>query len=69
MSVREFHYRVLLPMTTTDSDHIEFWCEKHFGIRGIKWDCWFNNDSPFNYDLTFAFDRHEDAVLFTLTWQ
>ena len=64
----EFKYRVFLSMPNTDSDHIERWCENHFGIRGVNWDCWFNNDSPFNFDLTFAFTKDKDAMLFTLKW-
>lgn len=69
MNISKFHYRVHLKLPNTDTGHIDIWTEKHFGIRGIYWDCWFADDSPFNYDMVYAFSKHEDAVLFTLTWE
>ncbi len=70
MDIRALDYpnKVYLKCATTDTDHIDMWCEKHFGYRGGKWDCWFADDSPYKYDLIYSFANHEDAVLFTLRW-
>ena len=68
MSFVDLTHKVLLKLPNTDTDHIDRWCESHFGERGGKWDCWFANDSLFNFDMYYAFLNHEDAVLFTLRW-
>ncbi len=64
----DLKYRVHLKCNNTDTEHIDIWCEEHFGYRGGKWEVWFDNDSLFNFDLTYAFLNQEDAMLFTLRW-
>lgn len=70
MDIRALDYpnRVYLKCKTTDTDDIDGWCTEHFGEQGIKWDAWFADDSPWNYDQIYSFINHEDAVLFTLRW-
>jgi len=68
MSPLDFPYRVYFKSPNTDTDHIEEWCYEHFGLQGKQWDCWFANESPYNFDQYYAFVRHEDAVLFKLRW-
>ena len=62
-------HKVFIKLPTTDTDHIDEWCFKHFGEQGKKWDCYFADDNPWNFDQCYIFAEHKDAVLFTLTWQ
>ena len=64
----DFPFKVFLQMKTTDSDHIDDWCDEQFGVQGEYWDCYFADDNPWKYDLYYIFLKHEDAVLFTLRW-
>lgn len=68
MSWQDLIYKVLLKLPNTDTEHIDEWCYEHFGIQGNTWDCYFADDSPYNFDQYYAFARHEDAVLFKLRW-
>ena len=73
MDLRELYpdlpFKVLMKLPSTDTEHIDEWCFQHFGEQGKKWDSYYADDSPFNFDQYFIFAKHEDAVLFTLTWQ
>lgn len=68
MSWRDLIYKVLIKLPNTDTEHIDEWCYEHFGLQGKTWDCYFADDSPYNFDQYYAFARHEDAVLFKLRW-
>ena len=65
---RDLIYKVFIKLPTTDTDHIDKWCYEHFGEQGKKWDCYFADDSPYNYDQYYIFANHADAMLFTLKW-
>jgi hypothetical protein len=69
MAMKDLVHRVFVKLPNTDTEHIEQWCESHFDFRGGKWDCYFADDSPYNFDMYYIFEKHEDAVLFSLTWQ
>jgi len=64
----DLNYKVLVKLPSTDTDHIDEWCWKHFGEQGEKWDCCFADDSPWNYDQYYMFANQKDAMLFTLRW-
>ncbi len=64
----ELPYKVFVKLATTDTDDIDQWCYEHFGEQGHKWDSYFADDSPYNYDQYFIFAEHNDAVLFSLKW-
>ena len=68
-SYRDLVHKVLVKLPDTDTEHIDHWCIKHFGEQGKKWDCYFADDSPYNFDQYYIFAEHKDAVLFSLTWQ
>jgi len=68
MSLEFLIHKVFIKLLDTDTDEIDMWCIEHFGEQGIKWDSYFADDSPYNYDQYYIFENHEDAVLFTLTW-
>lgn len=55
-------------MDSVESNHIDDWCYDNFGIQGHAWDCYYPNESPFNFDLIYIFLKQEDAVLFALKW-
>lgn len=66
---RELVHKVLVKLADTNTDHLDKWCEKHFGEQGKLWDSYYAEDSPFNYDQFYIFANHKDAMLFILTWQ
>lgn len=68
MSYRDLIHKVYLTLPNTDTEHIDHWCIEHFGGQGKKWDCYFADDNPWNYDQYYVFAVYEDAVLFTLRW-
>lgn len=69
MSYRDLVYTVYMKLPNTDTSHLDKWCNDHFGEQGILWDSYYVDASPHNFDQYYAFSNHEDAMLFTLTWQ
>ena len=65
---KTLRYKVYTKLPDTNTDHIDEWCYEHFGIQGKKWDAYFANSIPLNYDQFYIFANHDDAMLFRLRW-